>query len=257
MFMRHLPVACVVTLICVIPALAQTAPVQPAQPVGMQPFPTPAQQLRASGGSLMRAAIAQQAGQAAQPGEVPQAQVAQASLFAVTPPEPRVLKKHDIVQIIIREESSFSSEGNTDLKKEATLNAAINELFKIETSPLRLTSGGISAPLAVDMTGTREMKGEGSLDRRDSFNARVAAEVLDVKPNGTVVLQARKKIKTDDEEQMIVLSGTCRAEDITSDNTVLSNQLHDLEATKSHKGAVRDNTKRGWLAKLLDAANPF
>jgi flagellar L-ring protein precursor FlgH len=54
-----------------------------------------------------------------------------------------------------------------------------------------------------------------------------------------------------------VLSGVCRAEDVTPDNTVLSTQMYDKQITTSHKGAVRDTTKRGLISKLLDALNPF
>jgi flagellar basal body L-ring protein FlgH len=116
--MRLLTLACLVALVLMTRVQAQTAPAASSS-VGIQPVPSPAQQLRAARGSLMRAAMVQQPTQPGQQGSVVVAQVAQASLFAVAPPEPRVLRKHDIVQIIVREESSFSSEGNTDLKKEA------------------------------------------------------------------------------------------------------------------------------------------
>ena len=50
---------------------------------------------------------------------------------------------------------------------------------------------------------------------------------------------------------------TCRAEDITADNTILSTALHDQELTKNHKGTVRDGSRKGWGGKLLDALSPF
>jgi flagellar L-ring protein precursor FlgH len=78
-----------------------------------------------------------------------------------------------------------------------------------------------------------------------------------VKPNGTLVLQARKKIKNDEEEQILLCSGICRVEDITPDNTVLSTQLFDLEFTKTNKGQVRNTTRTGLIHKLLDFVNPF
>jgi flagellar L-ring protein precursor FlgH len=61
----------------------------------------------------------------------------------------------------------------------------------------------------------------------------------------------------DEEVQNIVLSGTCRAEDVTADNTVLSTQLYDKNVVKTTKGQVRDTSTRGWAAKLLDYLNPF
>ena len=107
------------------------------------------------------------------------------------------------------------------------------------------------------MTGKREFKGEGTVDRSDRILTRLTAEVLDVKPNGTMVLQARGRTKHDEEEQEFVLSGICRADDITADNTVLSSQLFDLSLEKRTRGDVRSATKRGWGGKLLDAISPF
>ena len=107
------------------------------------------------------------------------------------------------------------------------------------------------------LSGSRNLKGEAQVDRTDVLTARIGAEVVDVKPNGTLVLQAHKFIKTDDEEQTFTLSGICRAEDVTPDNTVLSTQMFDKNLSKTHTGAVRDTTKRGWIPKLLDALNPF
>ena len=108
------------------------------------------------------------------------------------------------------------------------------------------------------MNGSRNFKGEATVDRTDSYTQRVGAEVIDVKPNGTLVLQAMKTIQTDEEEQSVILSGVCRAEDITAgDNTVLSTALHDHELTKTHRGSVRNATRKGWGGKLLDAISPF
>jgi len=106
-------------------------------------------------------------------------------------------------------------------------------------------------------SGQRDFKGTAQLERDDSYTGRITAEVLDVKPNGTLILQASEDIKTDDEDQKVTLLGTCRVEDIAADNTVLSNQLFNLSLNKQHKGAVKDTTKRGWFERFFDWANPF
>lgn len=180
------------------------------------------------------------------------------SFFAVPEPEPKVFRRHDLVTVIIREQSEFSSQGSTDLSKEAEMQARLEEFVKLQLSNLEVQGGAIgsSAP-SIRASGSRSFKGDATVDRQDSFTARITAEIVDVKPNGTLVLQSRKRIRTDDEEQQFILTGICRAEDITADNTVLSTQLYDFEVSKSHKGAVRDTTKRGWIPKLLDVLNPF
>jgi flagellar L-ring protein precursor FlgH len=208
--------------------------------------------MRNNGGSLFRATLATAPDpSAAKPGAV--------SLFAVAPPEPRTIRKHDQITIIIREESEFSSDGNTEVTKDYQLDARISEFIDMgELLNGRVKGGGVTDPVpSINMSGNRDFQGEAKVDRQDTFVARIQAEVVDVKPNGTCVVQARKRIVTDDEEQEFILTGSLRAADVTVDNTVLSTQIANLELQKKHKGAVRDGTKRGLVPKLLDVINPF
>ena len=214
-----------------------------------EPPPTMAELLARNNGSLMRAgAVAPDT----------KAGLRAVSMLAVPEPEPRTLKKHDLVTIIIREESDFSSSGSTDLKKQANLDARLEEFVKLNLRNLEIQGGALGdITPSVRSAMSRDFKGEATVERTDRFTTRVTAEVLDVKPNGTVVLQARTRVKTDDEVQETILTGICRATDVSVDNTILSTQLYDLSVSKSHTGAVRDNTQRGWLVKLLDVINPF
>jgi flagellar L-ring protein precursor FlgH len=208
-----------------------------------------------SGGSLLRAGLA------AAP-DPNQAKLGQVSYTALPDPEPKTIRKHDLITIVIHEESAFTSKETAALKREADFDAQLDAWARLNISRLTLAAGktggaGGGAVPEVKMTGTRNYSGDGSVDRSDTLTARITGEVVDVKPNGTLVIQARKQIRTDEEEQQFVLSGTCRAEDVAADNTVLSTQIFDLQLQKNHKGTVREATRRTWLQKLLDVVSPF
>jgi flagellar L-ring protein precursor FlgH len=211
----------------------------------------PADVIPHSGGSLMRAGAFQPVSPEPRPG---QTRMDAVSLYAVPAPAPREIKKHALLTIVIREESQASSQAKADATKETSLDAHLDQYVKL-TSKLYLDQ--INNPLSIQSGTKQEFKGDGQADRSDSFVTRIGAEVVDVKPNGTLVLQARKHIKLDEEEQDYVLSGVCRVEDVSIDNTVLSTQLHDLDLTKTTKGIVRDATKRGLFTRFLDFVNPF
>ena len=186
------------------------------------------------------------------------AKLSDVSFFAVRAPEPHTLKKHDLVTIIIREESEITSDANKDLKKEADLTAKLDQFIKIDLKKLAIKGLNPSQnPADIDINGIREFKASGEMDRTDSMIARITAEVLDVKPNGTLVLQARKTIRTDEEEQQFILSGICRVDDVSADNTVLSTQIFDLDLQKNHKGDVKGAITTGWLPRLMNMVNPF
>jgi flagellar L-ring protein precursor FlgH len=203
-----------------------------------------------NGGSLLRASLMSAPDPA-------RAGLKNVSVFSVPEPEAKTIKKHDLVTIIIREESEVSSQGTSDLKRQSDVDAKVDNFARLNLQNFALQPAIGSVAPELKASASRNFKGEATVDRTDSVITRVTGEVLDVKPNGTLVLQARKKIKNDEEEQILLCSGICRVEDITPDNTVLSTQLFDLEFTKTNKGQVRNTTKTGFIHKLLDFVNPF
>jgi len=94
-------------------------------------------------------------------------------------------------------------------------------------------------------------------DRSDRFSDRITATVIDVKPNGVLVLEAKRTVKKDDEEQNLVLSGECRREDVTQNNTVLSTQLAELTLVSKNTGQVKDSATKGWIPRILEAIFNF
>ena len=232
------------------------APAESKQPVRPQANPTvndASVVVQRTGGSLLKAQLSSMppaAPDAKRPRDV--------SFFAIPEPEPRTIRKHDLVTIIVREESEYSAQGTTDTTRESDIDVRLEEFIKLRMRNWEVEGAGIGpTPPSIKASAKRNFKGEGTVDRTDSLTARVTGEVVDVKPNGTLVVQARKTIKTDDEEQQFVLTGSCRVEDIVADNTILSTQLYDLRVEKNHKGAVRSATRRGWLTNIVDAISPF
>ena len=238
-------------------ALAQQAPEAPGRRVApaqnsAPPGPPPnlGDLMRANGGDLRQAAL--------QMAEDPRTvQTKDVNYFYVPEAKPKTLAKHDLVTIIISEQSQFSSDGSTDTKKDAGIDLKLEQFPKINIANFALENaiGGVTPQLKA--SANRDFKGEGTVDRKDTFTTRIQAEVVDVKNNGDLILQARSRVVTDEEERLLILSGRCRALDITPDNTVLSSQLYDKDLRVKNSGAVRDSTKRGWVPRLLDWANPF
>ena len=179
------------------------------------------------------------------------------SFFSVPDQKPKTMIRHDLVTIIVHEQTSTSSTGTTDLKKDAAIDAKLAQFPALSLSNFALKAGIGAIQPEVNLTGSRSTKNQGTVDRQDSFETRIQAEVVDVKPNGTLVVQARKRIVNDEEQQVSTLTGTCRVQDVTADNTVLSTQLFDLEVQNRNTGALRDTTKRGWVPRVLDWINPF
>jgi len=186
--------------------------------------------------------------------------VATTSLIAVEEPEARTFDIHDIITIIVREESSSKSETDASSEKKFTMNADLKEWLKFhDNGTLRIMPDeGIAATNPkIDVTLGRKYEGEGDASTKDSFLTKIAAEVIDVKPNGNLVLEARRHIEHNDEKISMTLTGVVRPGDVSVTNTVNSTSVANLAVSKQTQGIARDGQKRGWLIRLLEAVNPF
>lgn len=178
------------------------------------------------------------------------------SFTAVELPPPRVFRVHDLVTVIIREQKKYKSDAELESDKKWDIGATLNQWFRITDGKWHQQQFPNGKP-QVDANVTGKLSGSGTTEREDELITRITVEIADIKPNGTLVLKGHKTIKTDEEEQDLLLTGVCRSEDVGPDNTILSTQVHDLRIDSQHKGAVRDASRRGWIPKLLDKVRPF
>jgi len=185
--------------------------------------------------------------------------IREASLVAVQVPEPREFAVHDLVSIMVIESASNASDAELSTEKEAKIDAAIEAFIDLQAliearlEPSVLAKG---APTVTTDFG-HEFEGEGSQKRSDTLTTRLQCEIIDIKPNGNLVLEARKHIKMDKETISIILTGVCRAADIDSDNTIRSNMIHDLRIVKEHTGELRKATKKGLITNILETLFNF
>ncbi len=175
---------------------------------------------------------------------------------AVKPPEPKTFKVNDLITIVVRQRSKYEAESGLGAKKEWDIKSELDAFLKG-------TAGGVGAAAFrrgkpnVDFRFANELKGDADIEREDKLTTRITVKIIDVKPNGNLVLEGRGQLVFDDEMSRITITGLCRKEDVTADNTVLSTQIADLAIEVDNDGALRASTTRGWIPRILDIIKPF
>ncbi|HLO40599.1 MAG TPA: flagellar basal body L-ring protein FlgH, partial [Phycisphaerales bacterium] len=165
---------------------------------------------------------------------------------------------NDLVTIIIDETSKQQSDQSLDTKKDYDWKAALNKFPSLKKLIDGELGTGDSDPVVeLDVNSKNKFKGEGTFERTDKFSARIQAKIIDVKPNGVLVVEARKSVQTGEEKQTIILSGACRREDVTQNNTVLSTQLAELSIVSEQEGQVKDSATKGWIPRILETLFNF
>jgi flagellar L-ring protein precursor FlgH len=172
------------------------------------------------------------------------------------PIEPHPIRLHDIVTVMIDEKSVVISEGQMDRKKKAYGDLKLPDwvLFKgFSLIPDPQTKGDPHVRGEVD----NKMRSQANLETRDSIKFRIACNVVDIRPNGNLIIEGRRSIKNNNETWDYSLNGEIRAEDVLPNNTVLSENVANMRLLKREEGHVRDGYRRGWLLEWLDKYQPF
>ena len=85
----------------------------------------------------------------------------------------------------------------------------------------------------------------------------VTVVVMDILPNGNLVILGNRERNIAGDIQTIELSGMVRPSDIEYDNTVRSEQVADFRLITKNKGVSAPYTRPGWLGTILDIIWPF
>ncbi len=93
--------------------------------------------------------------------------------------------------------------------------------------------------------------GKGTTTRGGSLKATISVQVKDIYPNGILVLEGRQVIRVNKEEQIIIITGNVRSDDISTDNMVYSTRIANAIIEFQGKGSVGDSQSPGILAKIF------
>jgi flagellar L-ring protein precursor FlgH len=180
----------------------------------------------------------------------------QASLTYIPPSQARTIALHDAVMVRVDEAGTALMLGNATSRKTTQLDAVLSNWVKLENFNLKPAAQKDGDP-RVSSLSNEVYRGDSLIRTNESLTFNIATQVVDIKPNGLLTLQGRKKITFNDNVMEVFLIGTCRAQDIDANNTLLSRNLLDLEIKRADDGHVRDGYSRGWLTKLYAKFKPF
>ena len=157
----------------------------------------------------------------------------------------------DILTIVVQENTVANKDNGTSTEKKSSLSAAISSFLY----PGFLAHAG-SMPAAAYNSDLKH-DGSGTIKNSESIVAHIAVKVIDVLPNKNLVIEGKRETSFSGEHQTIMLHGIVRAEDVASDNTVLSYNIADASIQIIGKGTVTDAQRKGWFTQIWDKLNPF
>ncbi len=149
----------------------------------------------------------------------------------------KAVRLHDVVSIVVTESLAASTDGQVKNSRASNASSGLTSLF-----------GALKASNAlqnlVGMNAASGLSAQGQSTTNSSLATTFGAEVIDVLPNGMLVVQATRQLTFSQQTQLIKLRGLVRPEDVSAQNEVMSTAMTDLELEVTGKGIVNDSTYR-------------
>ncbi|MDR1728392.1 MAG: flagellar basal body L-ring protein FlgH [Acidobacteriota bacterium] len=157
---------------------------------------------------------------------------------------------NDVVTIQVSESTQATASADASASRSASMSNGIDSLVGLQGRIKEL-------PSLVSGEGETKFDGQGSTSRATKIQTTMTARVTDVLPNGYLVVEGRREIRVNNENQSIVLAGIVRPNDIDKNNVVASSAVAQMSMRVEGKGSVSQPLKPGWLYKILNGVLPF
>lgn len=156
----------------------------------------------------------------------------------------------DLVTIQVLESTSAVSEASTETLRESEIGVKIPNLLGLEKKVSEL-------PTLVDASSNADFTGDASTTRRSVVQTSVTAQVVEVFPNGNLLLEGDRELLINGERQTVTFRGVARPNDISPQNVILSTRIAEMEFEIAGKGIVSKTQEPGALYKLLAGIFPL
>ncbi|MGC1176005.1 flagellar basal body L-ring protein FlgH [Polaromonas sp.] len=156
----------------------------------------------------------------------------------------------DILTILVSE--------NVNASKNSAANASRNGSASVELGLIpKIFSGLISSTQNADAGGKNIMSAKGGANAANTFNGVITVTVVEVLPNGNLIVSGEKQMLINQGTEFIRFSGVVNPRTVSANNTVPSTQVADARIEYSAKGYIDEAQTMGWLQRIFLNVLPF
>lgn len=155
----------------------------------------------------------------------------------------------DTITVRITESTTASKKSNNKLDRSSNNTAAVTALGG-------LTAASLPA-LNFATTSESAFEGKGDASNNNAFNGSITVTVIDVMPNGNLLVSGEKQLAIGHEQEYVRLSGVVNPNFVDASNSVDSSKVADARMEYKSSGQVSDSLVMGWLGRFFLSVMPF
>ncbi|TWT88223.1 flagellar basal body L-ring protein [Pseudobythopirellula maris] len=171
-------------------------------------------------------------------------------LYSTLPPEQtnRSLQKHDIITVLVDYRATMQSEGESETRKTGNFSSVLSDWIGFDGKSI-FAAPQLRGDPSISGSVNSQLTAESEIEQRESLTFPIAAEVVDIRPNGNLVIEGHRTVRVNEEVWKTSVTGEVSRTAIGPDRVVRSDSLLHMAVDKQEMGAVRDGYARGWLSR--------
>jgi flagellar L-ring protein precursor FlgH len=155
----------------------------------------------------------------------------------------------DIINITISEAISAKQETTSSLSKAGTVSSGITAVPLVNVAQV--------AKLSASGNSSNTFDGKGATASTNTFTGTITTTVIEVLPNGHLIVSGKKEIGVAKNVDVLRFSGQIDPATIQPGNTVASTQVANVRIEQMGRGAQQEAQGIGWLGRFFLNISPF
>jgi flagellar L-ring protein precursor FlgH len=165
--------------------------------------------------------------------------------------DPRARAIGDMITIQIVETVTASQVSKSTANRTTSGSASISAFPLLSAIDLANLKAGVGTSSASDFSG------KGGTESANTFTGSITATVVDVLPNGHLVVTGEKQIGVNQNVDVLRFSGTIDPRFVQPGNLVNSTQVANARIESKGRGAQAEAQTVGWLSRFFFSFLPF
>lgn len=196
----------------------------------------------------------------ARPQPIPTALPTNGSIFQMASNRPLFEDKKpsrvgDTLTVSIEEKTATSNSETGSNERKTSLSNTVNAGLNFPFLPGYF--GKKLAGTSFGSTDDHKLDTKAGNQLSSSFSSLITVTVIDILPNGNLMVSGEKQTRINGDTEFIRLSGVVNPRDLQAGNVVSSTKLADARVEQQSEGTERSFMEPGWLTRFFLSVLPF
>lgn len=166
----------------------------------------------------------------------------------------RARRVGDLLTVVVREVTGASTNEERKLDKSTAESGKFNFAGKTSSNG---TSRDAAAEFNANQSSDRSFNGKSEYENDRKFLDQMTVTVVDVLPNGNLVIEGYRKRVVSNETRLLRISGVVRPNDVDLKNSVESRFIANFNVSYEGTGVESKFTNQGWLGRVGNKVWPW